>query len=159
MIFLSKYSFLIEICLVISYNRCTCFKCECVNLIFILFMFYGVTGERNKVRPLGRKSNKTPKIINRDIYGRVRTRWPHPLLGYMPIPTAYRHFTLLSLHPSVCFFLSTVEPVYIEHSREMKKCSMYAGVQCIQVLSIWRSGEIQTKLRVIRETWSFHCKM
>ena len=27
---------------------------------------------------------------------------------------------------------NTVEPVYIEHSREMKKCSMYAGVQCIQ---------------------------
>ena len=38
----------------------------------------------------------------------------------------------------------TVEPVYIEHSREMKKCSMYAGVQCIQVLSNWRSGEIDT---------------
>ena len=33
----------------------------------------------------------------------------------------------------------TVEPVYIEHSQEMKKCSMYAGVQCIQVLNIWRS--------------------
>ena len=25
----------------------------------------------------------------------------------------------------------TVEPVYIEHSWEMKKCSMYTGVQCI----------------------------
>ena len=25
---------------------------------------------------------------------------------------------------------NTVEPVYIEHSRQMKKCSMYAGVQC-----------------------------
>ena len=46
----------------------------------------------------------------------------------------------------------TVEPVYIEHSREMKKCSMYAGVQCIQVLSNWRSVEIETKSRVIRET-------
>ena len=46
----------------------------------------------------------------------------------------------------------TVEPVYIEHSREMKKCSIYAGVQCIQVLSDWRSGEIETKSRVIRET-------
>ena len=40
------------------------------------------------------------------------------------------------------YFLYTVEPVYIEHSREMKKCSMYAGVQCIQVLSIWMSGEM-----------------
>ena len=39
----------------------------------------------------------------------------------------------------------TVEPVYIEHSQEMKKCSMYAGVQCIHVLSNWRSGEIETK--------------
>ena len=48
---------------------------------------------------------------------------------------------------------STVEPVYIEHSREMKKCSMYAGVQCIQVPSNWRLGEIETKLRLIRETW------
>ena len=48
--------------------------------------------------------------------------------------------------------LSTVEPVYIEHSREMKKCSMYTGVQCIQVLSYWRLGEIETKSRVIRET-------
>ena len=37
---------------------------------------------------------------------------------------------------------NTVEPVYIEHSQEMKKCSMYAGVQCIQVLSNWRSGEV-----------------
>ena len=46
----------------------------------------------------------------------------------------------------------TVEPVYIEHSREMKKCSMYAGVQCIQVLSKWRSVEIEIKSRVIRET-------
>ena len=46
----------------------------------------------------------------------------------------------------------TVEPVYIEHSQEMKKCSMYAGVQCIQVLSNWRLGEIETKSRVIRET-------
>ena len=54
---------------------------------------------------------------------------------------------------------NTVEPVYIEHSREMKKCSMYAGVQCIQVLSNWRSGEIETKSRVIRETWSFRCKI
>ena len=46
----------------------------------------------------------------------------------------------------------TVEPVYIEHSREMKKRSMYAGAQCtsIQVLSIWSSGEIETKSRVIR---------
>ena len=34
-------------------------------------------------------------------------------------------------------YIYTVEPVYIEHSREMKKCSMYAGVQCIQVLNIW----------------------
>ena len=42
----------------------------------------------------------------------------------------------------VCIHLTTVEPVYIEHSQEMKKCSMYAGVQCIQVLNIWRSGEI-----------------
>ena len=47
----------------------------------------------------------------------------------------------------MCFYQSrmnvyTVEPVYIEHSREMKKCSMYAGVQCIQVLNVWRSGEI-----------------
>ena len=49
-------------------------------------------------------------------------------------------------------FYNTVEPVYIEHSWEMKECSMYAGVQCIQVLNIWRSGEIQTKSRVIRET-------
>ena len=48
-------------------------------------------------------------------------------------------------------YIYTVGPVYIEHSREMKKCSMYAGVQCIQVLSIWRSGEIETKSRVIRE--------
>ena len=40
-------------------------------------------------------------------------------------------------------FIYTVEPVYIEHSREMKKCSMYAGVQCIQVLRNWRSGEIE----------------
>ena len=47
--------------------------------------------------------------------------------------------------------LNTVEYVYIEHSREMKKCSMYAGVQCIQILSNWRSGEIETKSRVIRE--------
>ena len=47
---------------------------------------------------------------------------------------------------------TTVEPVYIEHSREMKTCSMYAGVQCIQVLSNWRSGEIETKPKVIRET-------
>ena len=31
--------------------------------------------------------------------------------------------------------MSTVEAVYIEHSQEKKKCSMYAGVQCIQVLS------------------------
>ena len=46
-----------------------------------------------------------------------------------------------------------MEPVYIEHSREMKKCSMYAGVQFIQVLSNWRSGEIETKSRVIRETY------
>ena len=46
----------------------------------------------------------------------------------------------------------TVEPVYIEHSQEMKKCSMYAGVQCIQVLSNWRLVEIETKSRVIRET-------
>ena len=30
---------------------------------------------------------------------------------------------------------TTVEPVYIEQSREMKKCSMYAGVQCIQSFS------------------------
>ena len=49
-------------------------------------------------------------------------------------------------------FLSTVEPVYIEQSREMKNCSMYAGVQCIQVLSNLRLGEIETKSRVIRET-------
>ena len=49
-------------------------------------------------------------------------------------------------------YIYTVEPVYIEHSQEMKKCSMYEGVQCIQVMSIWRSGEIETKLRVIRET-------
>ena len=46
----------------------------------------------------------------------------------------------------------TVEAVYIEHSREMKKCSMYAGVQYIQLLSNWRSGEIEIKARVIRET-------
>ena len=52
----------------------------------------------------------------------------------------------------VYIFNYTVEPVYIEHSREMKKCSMYAGVQCIQVLSNWRSGQIETKSRVIRET-------
>ena len=38
---------------------------------------------------------------------------------------------------------NTVEPVYIEHSRKMKKCSMYAGVQCIQFLNIWRSGEME----------------
>ena len=54
---------------------------------------------------------------------------------------------------------NTVEPVYIEHSWEMKKCSMCAGVQCIQVLSNWRLDEIETKSRVIRETWSFHCKI
>ena len=47
---------------------------------------------------------------------------------------------------------NTVEPVYIEHSREIKKCSMFAGVQFIQVLSNWRSVEIETKSRVIRET-------
>ena len=52
----------------------------------------------------------------------------------------------------VCMNVCTVEPVYIEHSREMKKCSMYAVVQCIQVLSNWRSGEIETKSRIIRET-------
>ena len=49
------------------------------------------------------------------------------------------------------FIRSTVEPVYIEHSREMKKCSMYAGAQCIQVQHNWRSGEIETKSRVIRK--------
>ena len=41
-----------------------------------------------------------------------------------------------------------MEPVYIEHSWEMKKCSMYAGVQCIHVQSIWTSGEIETKSRI-----------
>ena len=46
---------------------------------------------------------------------------------------------------------TTVEPVYIEHSQEMKKCSMYAGVQYIQTLNNWRSGEIETKSRVTRE--------
>ena len=46
-----------------------------------------------------------------------------------------------------------VETVFIEHSREIKKkCSMYAGVQCIQVLSDWGSGEIETTAMVIRET-------
>ena len=45
----------------------------------------------------------------------------------------------------------TVEPAYIELSWEMKKCSMYTGVQCIQVLSHWRSGEIESKSRGIRE--------
>ena len=29
---------------------------------------------------------------------------------------------------------STLEAVYIEHSREMKRCLIYAGVQCTQVL-------------------------
>ena len=50
------------------------------------------------------------------------------------------------------YIIYTVEPVYIEHSRDMKTCSMYAGVQCIQVLGISRLGEIETKSRVIRET-------
>ena len=44
----------------------------------------------------------------------------------------------------------TVGPVYIDHSWEMKKCSTYTGVQCFQVLSIWRSGEIETKSKVNR---------
>ena len=50
------------------------------------------------------------------------------------------------------YSIYSVEPVYIEHSREMKKCSMYAGVQCFKVLSNWRLGETETKSRVIRET-------
>ena len=45
---------------------------------------------------------------------------------------------------------NTVEHVYIEHSGEMKKRSMHAGVQYIQVMSIWRSGEIESKSKVNR---------
>ena len=75
--------------------------------------------------------------------------------------TPVKIINFLKIHNFVTDFLlsyiifanaCTVEPVYIEHSREMKKCSMYAGVQCIQVLSNWRLGEIETKSRVIRET-------
>ena len=53
-------------------------------------------------------------------------------------------------HIHISLYESTVEPVYIEHSREKKKCSMYAGVQCIQVLIILRSDEIKTKSKVNR---------
>ena len=51
-----------------------------------------------------------------------------------------------------------IQPVYIEHSQETKKCSMYAGVQCIQVLSIWSLGELQTKSKVIDKDDHFIAK-
>ena len=41
-----------------------------------------------------------------------------------------------------------MEAVYVECSQKMKKCSMYAGVQCIQLL---RSGEIETKSKEIKQ--------
>ena len=76
----------------------------------------------------------SPIWHNSQIYGGVNKDWFHKGLRYIRL-------------------LHTVEPVYIEHSREIKKkCSMYAGVQCIQVLSNWRSGEIETISRVTRET-------
>ena len=43
--------------------------------------------------------------------------------------------------------LYTVKSVYIEHSRKEK---VYAGVQYIQVESIWRSVEIEKKSKVNR---------
>ena len=68
------------------------------------------------------------------------------LLDYLhKIP--FKNVSLMSMKQGIDKDVTTVEPVYIEHSREMKKCSMYAGVQCIQVLSNWRSGEIKNKIK------------
>ena len=54
---------------------------------------------------------------------------------------------------SLCFqmnVINTVEPVHIEHSPQMKSCSMYAGVQHIQIQSILRSDEKEKKSKVNR---------
>ena len=53
----------------------------------------------------------------------------------------------------LCFqinVINTVEPVHIEPSRQMKKCSMYAGVQHIQIQSILRSDEKEKRSKVNR---------
>ena len=79
---------------------------------------------------------------------------------YKLIPTPIKLFLFLTKFSTLVIFsvyfryhnCGREKPVYIEHLREMKKCAMYAGVQCIQVLSNWRSGEIETKSRVIRAT-------
>ena len=53
----------------------------------------------------------------------------------------------------IYIYIFTLEPVYIEHSQEMKKCSMYASVKCTKVLGTCRSGEIETKLKVLLQNF------